>query len=421
MVSQSDFRPLTFGLFISLLFATCIANTTETPFVLNCNWTFYDAQRGYRPNCPIVSINGEGNYLWNTLSVAKDVCESLHDDGCNTVGTPADNSQGAHHMYLTSCPSTNPDELEWIQDTRWGGGMEESYTYFYECSRPTEQPTIDPTPNPTSEPTTKCQSSLNCTECIELNTGSFPQCLWHFVDQYCYYYKEVDSAEILQNDTVFIDHDDCIPTTNPTMYPSNNPTADPTNYPTAVPTSKPTKDPSTDPTVFPTLEPTTKCAPYSKCSDCLNMNGDGITWCLWQPVDHRCYFVAELDDNAEHATSYKLSCGDDDSAISAPQSISNTNGLFLIIRSTISVVLCVIMMLKIRKKSADKKENEEEIEMVQVNVRQKTIEVSESTSVDTEMEQIEGAQNVNNGNVSGSEEVRDPDTNTPQAAENGDV
>ena len=103
---------------------------------------------------------------------------------------------------------------------------------------------------------------------------------------------------------------------------------------------------------------------------------------------------AELDDDAEHGKSYQLSCGEDDSAVSAQHSTSNTNGLFLIVGSIVSVILCVIMTLKIRKKSADKKENEEEIEMVQVNVRQRTIEVSESDSVFTEMEQIEGAKNV---------------------------
>ena len=292
---------------------------------------------------------------------------------------------------------------------------------------PTEQqiidhiiyPTIDPTTYPTSEPTTKCESSLNCTECIGLNTGSFPQCLWHFVDQYCYYYKELDSAEIIQNDNVFTDHSDCIPTTNPTLYPSNNPTAAPTKYPTAVPTIKPTKDPTIVPSASPTLEPTTKCDPNSDCTECLNMNVDGITWCLWQPAEQHCYFVAELDDDEEHGKSHVLSCGEDDSAISAQQSNSNINILLIIIGSSVSVVLCAIIILKIRRKFLNNNQKEDEIEMVEVNVRQKTIEVSESGSVSKEKEQIEGA--MNDGNVTESEEERNPDTNTPKAAEIGDV
>ena len=63
------------------------------------------------------------------------------------------------------------------------------------------------------------------------------------------------------------------------------------------PTTDPTDDPTSDPTTDPTIEPTTMCDPYQNCADCLNMNPDEFTQCLWHSDHQECILTNQIDDS----------------------------------------------------------------------------------------------------------------------------
>lgn len=102
----------------------------------DCYWWSYTSTPENRPNCPVVpSLNSTGGYTWQTLSEAQTLCASLYNESCNTVERwqSSGSDDEYDHNYLNSCPTTNPDELEWIEDTRWGFSVATAITYFYEC------------------------------------------------------------------------------------------------------------------------------------------------------------------------------------------------------------------------------------------------------------------------------------------------
>ena len=77
--------------------------------------------------------------------------------------------------------------------------------------------------------------------------------------------------------------------------PIKAPTASPTtSAPTNHPTTEPTTEPTIDPTTEPTLIPTALCDPLRNCTECLHMNPDNRTWCLWHSTHNRCDFVSDL-------------------------------------------------------------------------------------------------------------------------------
>ena len=84
---------------------------------------------------------------------------------------------------------------------------------FISPTFPAADPASHSTMHPTLEPTTKCEGSLNCTECVSLNTASFPQCAWHFVDEHCYYYIHLEPDEF---ERVYSDYSHCASTDDPT-------------------------------------------------------------------------------------------------------------------------------------------------------------------------------------------------------------
>ena len=368
MICQSGFGPLTFGLLVSLLFGTCIANTTEPSIVLECDWTAYSDQRGYRPDCPIASYSstsdGQKGYIWSALDVAKALCESSHDNDCNTVehSSPdlfASNDGNSHH-YLNSCPTTHPDELEWIEDTRSGYGMNSAITYFYECttnqptSEPTGHPSVSPTTEPTLEPTTICEPHQNCTQCVSTNIGGINWCFWHNENGECYHIIDLqnESEDIYEN--VIVNEAECSttkPTTVPSSEPTELPTAMPSNRPTH-PTSHPTEGPSYQPTghrpispiAEPTVEPTAQCQPHRNCTECVSMNSNVITWCLWHFGQDRCHYVFDYNETVlnDNVAANEAQCTSTTAAISVWQTTETFQWILLLV---IMVMICIMAIL----------------------------------------------------------------------------
>ena len=84
------------------------------------------------------------------------------------------------------------------------------------------------------------------------------------------------------------------PTVEPTRDPTANPSADPTATPIAILTLAPIAKgaPMTTPNT-PTMEPTTECNPYQNCTECLQMNSDEMTLCLWHSTNDECVSLLE--------------------------------------------------------------------------------------------------------------------------------
>ena len=129
------------------------------PIVLQCIWWSYTSQPQNRPDCSAVHFDNESantGFYYGPLADALSLCESLNDANCNTVerGQTTVDDTGSSYNSLSSCPSTNPDELDWVTDTRYGWSINTAITYFYICSTtdPTHIPSVQPT-SPTLVPT----------------------------------------------------------------------------------------------------------------------------------------------------------------------------------------------------------------------------------------------------------------------------
>lgn len=201
---------------------------------------------------------------------------------------------------------------------------------------PTNEPSESPTVIPTEEPTTKCESYQNCTECANSNS-MVPQCFWHFSDEICYHFNELDD-----DTNVVYEKEQCT-----TPHPTN------------------------DPTENPTVEPTTECYPYQNCTECTSAN-TVVPQCFWHFSIEKCYHFNELNQEEfvvfeeEECTTAVMSAKDSSSANLL------SNGVFeWILLSVIVVMICimalVVLCLLQRRRNKRTENKNDEVQAVEMN------------------------------------------------------
>ena len=170
------------------------------------------------------------------------------------------------------------------------------------------------------------------------------------------------------------------PTTKPTDLPStvpstapttSEPTNDPISGPSASPTIEPTAKPSTSsPTTnTPTMAPTTECGANQNCTECLQMNSDEMTLCLWHSTNDECVSLLATGYIDEDMIFEESSCSEE--AKSTESTTTNFSVIIIIIiavGSVLGILCCILIFLVLRKRKMTTNQGPEEQETSMVNI-----------------------------------------------------